>query len=54
MQVMQVLECRCRLVETTDLEVSDAAHRILEHKRRGEQLEAVAETAKGPLAAARH
>ena len=38
MQVMQVLECSCRLVKTTDLEVSDAAHRILDHKQRGEQL----------------
>ena len=38
-----------RMVETTDLEMADAADRIREHKRRKEQLEVAAETARRTL-----
>ena len=37
------------LVDTTDLEMSDAADRIREHKQRKEQLEVAAETARRTL-----
>ena len=49
-QVTQALDRIWRMVETTDLEMSDAAERIREHKRRKEQLEVAAETARRTLA----
>ena len=49
-QVTQALDRIWRMVETTDLEMSDAADRIREHKRRKEQLEVAAETARMTLA----
>ena len=49
-QVTQALDRIWRMVETTDLEMSDAADRIREHKRRKEQLEVSAETARRTLA----
>ena len=48
-QVTQALDRIWRLVETTDLEMSDAADRIREHKQRKEQLEVAAETARRTL-----
>ena len=49
-QVTQALDRIWRMVETTDLEMSDAAERIREHKRRKEQLHGAAETARRTLA----
>ena len=49
-QVTQALDRIWRMVETTDLEMADAADRIREHKRRKEQLEVTAETARRTLA----
>ena len=49
-EVKRALDRIWRLVETTDLEMSDAADRIREHKRRKEQLEVAAETARRTLA----
>ena len=49
-QVTQALDRIWRMVETTDLEMSDAAERIREHKRRKEQLHGAAGTARRTLA----
>ena len=49
-QVTQALDRIWRMVETTDLEMADAADRIREHKRRKEQLQVAAETARRTLA----
>ncbi len=48
-EVKRALDRIWRLVETTDLEMSDAADRIREHKQRKEQLEVAAETARRTL-----
>ena len=48
-EVKRALDRIWRLVETTDLEMSDAADRIREHKQRKEQLELAAETARRTL-----
>ena len=49
-RVAQALDRIWRMVETTDLEMLDAADRIREHKHRKEQLEVAAETARRTLA----
>ena len=48
-EVKRALDRIWRLVETTDLEMSDAADRIREHKQRREKLEVSAETARRTL-----
>ena len=48
-EVKRALDRIWRMVETTDLEMSDAADRIREHKQRKEQLEVAAETARRTL-----
>ena len=48
-EVKRALDRIWRLIETTDLEMSDAADRIREHKQRKEQLEVAAETARRTL-----
>ena len=49
-EVKRALDRIWRLIETTDLEMADAADRIREHKQRKEQLEVAAETARRTLA----
>ncbi len=48
-EVKRALDRIWRMVETTDLEMADAADRIREHKQRKEQLEVAAETARRTL-----